>query len=122
MGARKRILLVEDHEQIYDFLSRRLERRGYEVIIAVDGAQGVSKARSEQPDVILMDMSMPVMDGWTAAGILKRDASVAHLPIIALTAHALDSDRERAEAAGCDHYHAKPVEFTHLLAQIEACS
>jgi CheY-like chemotaxis protein len=115
-----RILLVEDHEEIWDFLSRRLKRRGYDVVIATDGQQGVDKARSERPDVILLDMNLPVMDGWTAAGEIKRDAGTAAVPIIALTAHAMSGDREKAIAAGCDDYHAKPVDFSRLLGQIEA--
>ena len=115
-----RILLVEDHEEIWDFLSRRLKRRGYEVVIATDGQEGVDKARSEHPDIVLLDMNLPVMDGWTAAGIIKQDASTAAVPIIALTAHAMSGDREKAIAAGCDDYHAKPVDFSRLLGQIEA--
>ena len=115
-----RILLVEDHEEIWDFLSRRLKRRGYDVVIATDGQEGVSKARSEHPDVILLDMNLPVMDGWTAAGEIKRDPATAKVPIIALTAHAMSGDRDKAIAAGCDDYHAKPVDFSRLLGQIEA--
>jgi len=115
-----RILLVEDHEEIWDFLSRRLKRRGYEVVVATDGQQGVDKARSEHPDVILLDMNLPVMDGWTAAGHLKKDPGTARVPIIALTAHAMSGDHDKAIAAGCDDYHAKPVDFSRLLVQIEA--
>ena len=115
-----RILLVEDHEEIWDFLSRRLKRRGYDVVIATDGQEGVDKARSERPDIVLLDMNLPVMDGWTAAGIIKADPSTASVPIIALTAHAMSGDREKAMAAGCDDYHPKPVDFSRLLAQIEA--
>ena len=115
-----RILLVEDHEEIWDFLSRRLKRRGYDVVVATDGQEGVDKARSEQPDVILLDMNLPVMDGWTAAGHIKKDPSTAHMPIIALTAHAMSGDHDKAIAAGCDDYHAKPVDFSRLLVQIEA--
>ena len=115
-----RILLVEDHEEIWDFLSRRLKRRGYDVVIATDGQEGVDKARSEHPDIVLLDMNLPVMDGWTAAGIIKGDSSTAAVPIIALTAHAMSGDREKAIAAGCDDYHAKPVDFSRLLGQIEA--
>ncbi len=115
-----RILLVEDHEEIWDFLSRRLKRRGYDVVIATDGQEGVDKTRSERPDIVLLDMNLPVMDGWTAAGIIKGDASTASVPIIALTAHAMSGDREKAMAAGCDDYHAKPVDFSRLLGQIEA--
>ncbi len=115
-----RILLVEDHEEIWDFLSRRLIRRGYEVVVATDGQEGVDKARSEHPDVILLDMNLPVMDGWTAAGHLKKDPGTARVPIIALTAHAMSGDHDKAIAAGCDDYHAKPVDFSRLLVQIEA--
>ena len=115
-----RILLVEDHEEIWDFLSRRLKRRGYDVVVAMDGQEGVDKARSEQPDVILLDMNLPVMDGWTAAGHIKKDPSTARVPIIALTAHAMSGDHDKAIAAGCDDYHAKPVDFSRLLLQIEA--
>ncbi len=116
----KRILLVEDHEEIWDFLSRRLKRRGYEVVVAVDGQEGVDKARADPPDVVLLDMNLPVMDGWTAAGVLKAGAETAKVPIIALTAHAMSGDREKALAAGCDDYHPKPVDFSRLLEQIEA--
>lgn len=115
-----KILLVEDHEEIWDFLSRRLKRRGYDVVLATDGQQGVDKARSESPDVILLDMNLPVMDGWTAAGVIRGDDATSKVPIIALTAHAMSGDREKAIAAGCDDYHPKPVDFSRLLAQIEA--
>ncbi len=115
-----RILLVEDHEEIWDFLSRRLKRRGHDVILATDGQQGVDKALAERPDVILLDMNLPVMDGWTAAGVIRGNAATAKVPIIALTAHAMSGDREKAIAAGCDDYHAKPVDFSRLLTQIEA--
>ena len=115
-----RILLVEDHEEIWDFLSRRLQRRGFEVVLATDGRQGVDKALSEAPDVVLLDMNLPVMDGWTAAGAIKADPAGASIPIIALTAHAMSGDREKAIAAGCDDYHPKPIDFTKLLEQIEA--
>ena len=115
-----KILLVEDHEEIWDFLSRRLKRRGYDVVLATDGQQGVDKAQSDMPDIILLDMNLPVMDGWTAAGKLKADSATAKIPIIALTAHAMSGDREKAIAAGCNDYHPKPVDFSRLLAQIEA--
>ena len=115
-----RILLVEDHEEIWDFLSRRLKRRGYEVVVATDGQQGLDMARSEHPDVILLDMNLPVMDGWTAAGEIRKDPGMVKVPIIALTAHAMSGDRDKALAAGCDDYHAKPVDFPRLLDQIEA--
>ncbi len=115
-----RVLLVEDHEEIWDFLSRRLRRRGHEVSVATDGQQGVDKAKSELPEIVLMDMNLPVMDGWTAARTLKADAVTAAIPIIALTAHAMSGDREKAIAAGCDDYHPKPVDFGKLLEQIDA--
>ena len=115
-----RILLVEDHEKIWDFLSRRLKRRGYEVSVAQDGKQGLEMAREELPDLLLLDMNLPVMDGWTVAQTLKGDAATKHIPIIALTAHAMAGDRDKAIAAGCDDYHAKPVDFSQLLNQIEA--
>ena len=114
-----RILLVEDHEEIWDFLSRRLKRRGFEVGLAGDGRQGGDKAKSDRPDVVLLDMNLPVRDGWTAAGLIKGDPDTAHVPIIALTAHAMSGDREKAIAAGCDDYHPKPIDFARLLAQIE---
>jgi CheY-like chemotaxis protein len=115
-----KILLVEDHEEIWDFLSRRLKRRGFDVILAHDGQAGVDKARAEHPDVVLLDMNLPVMDGWTAAQALKGDAATAGIPIIALTAHAMSGDREKALQAGCDDYHPKPVDFSKLLSQIDA--
>lgn len=114
-----RILLVEDHEEIWDFLSRRLTRRGHEVILATDGQQGVDMAKAERPDIVLLDMNLPVMDGWTAAGVLKSMPETQHVPIIALTAHAMSGDREKAVAAGCDDYHPKPVDFSRLLEQID---
>ncbi len=116
----RRILLVEDHEEIWDFLSRRLRRRGFEVSLAHDGQEGVAKALAERPDVVLLDMNLPVMDGWTAARTIKADPGGAGLPIIALTAHAMAGDREKALAAGCDDYHPKPVDFSQLLTQIDA--
>ena len=115
-----KILLVEDHEEIWDFLSRRLKRRGFDVIMAHDGQGGLDMARAEQPDVVLLDMNLPVMDGWTAARALKSEAATARIPIIALTAHAMSGDREKAIQAGCDDYHPKPVDFSKLLSQIEA--
>jgi two-component system, cell cycle response regulator DivK len=114
------ILLVEDHQEIWDFLSRRLKRRGYEVIVAEDGRQGLEQTRAHQPDLILLDMNLPVMDGWTVAQTLKADESTRHIPIIALTAHAMAGDRDKAIKAGCDDYHPKPVDFSELLNQIEA--
>ena len=113
------ILLVEDHQEIWDFLSRRLKRRGYEVIVAEDGEQGLEKAGSTNPALILLDMNLPVMDGWTVAQKLKSQEATRHIPIIALTAHAMAGDRDKALAAGCDDYHAKPVEFSQLLTQIQ---
>ncbi|MCR0982165.1 response regulator [Roseomonas populi] len=115
-----KILLVEDHEELWDFLSRRLRRRGFDVVLAHDGQQGVDVARAEKPDVILMDMNLPVMDGWTAARTLRADEETARIPIIALTAHAMAGDRDKMLAAGCDDYHPKPVDFPQLLSQIDA--
>ncbi|PZP44591.1 MAG: two-component system response regulator [Azospirillum brasilense] len=116
-----RILLVEDHEEIWDFLSRRLRRRGHEVLLAMDGVTAVEMARRECPDIVLLDMNLPVMDGWTAAGLIKAGTPPGGaIPIIALTAHAMAGDRERTLAAGCDDYHPKPVDFARLLQQIEA--
>jgi CheY-like chemotaxis protein len=115
-----RILLVEDHQEIWDFLSRRLKRRGYDVVVAQDGQEGLDKARSEKPELMLLDMNLPVMDGWTVAQTLKADDATKAIRIIALTAHAMSGDREKALAAGCDDYHAKPIDFSQLLNQIEA--
>ncbi|MBA2363746.1 MAG: response regulator [Chloroflexia bacterium] len=115
-----KILLVEDNEMNRDMLSRRLQRKGYEVLIAVDGEQGVGIAKSESPDLILMDMSLPVLDGWEATRRLKGTPATGDIPIIALTAHAMADDREKALQAGCDDYDTKPVELARLLAKIEA--
>lgn len=115
-----KILLVEDNEMNLDMLSRRLNRRGYEIIVAMDGAQGVRMAQTEHPDLILMDMSLPVMDGWAATRQLKADDATRGIPIIALTAHAIAGDREKCLAAGCDEYESKPVKFPQLLAKVEA--
>ena len=115
-----KILLVEDNEMNRDMLSRRLERRGYEVVIAVDGQQGVDLARSARPDLILMDMSLPVIDGWEATRQLKARDDMKTTPIIALTAHAMSGDREKALEAGCDDYDTKPIELPRLLGKIEA--
>lgn len=115
-----KILLVEDHQEILDFLSRRLKRRGYEVVVAQDGQEGLDKARAETPDVLLLDMNLPVMDGWTVAETLKKEDATKGIPIIALTAHAMSGDRDKAIAAGCDDYHAKPIDFSQLINQIEA--
>ena len=114
-----KILLVEDNEMNRDMLSRRLIRRGYEVVIAVDGQQGVEFAHTHAPDVVLMDMSLPVIDGWEATRRLKANDATKKIPIIALTAHAMASDREQALAAGCDDYDTKPIELTRLLPKIE---
>lgn len=114
-----RILLVEDNEMNRDMLSRRLERKGYTVTCAVDGQAGVTKARSEHPDLILMDMSLPVLDGWQATRQLKADAATRAIPVIALTAHAMAEDEQRARESGCDDYDTKPVELERLLGKIE---
>ena len=114
-----KILLVEDNEMNRDMLSRRLERRGYEVVIAVDGQQGVDLAQSTSPDLILMDMSLPIIDGWEATRQLKGMETVKATPIIALTAHAMSGDREKALEAGCDDYETKPVDLPGLLAKVE---
>jgi len=110
-----KVLLVEDQEDNRNMLSRRLKKRGYEVTIAVDGAEGVEKARSEAPDLILMDMSLPVMDGWEATRILKAEDGTRSIPVVALTAHAMSTDREEAFEAGCDAYETKPIELPRLL-------
>jgi two-component system cell cycle response regulator DivK len=115
-----RILVVEDNEMNRDMLSRRLARKKYEVLVAVDGGEGVVMARSEAPDLILMDMSLPVVDGWEATRQLKASSETKAIPIIALTAHAMSGDREKAMEAGCDDYDTKPVELPRLLGKIEA--
>lgn len=115
-----RILLVEDNEMNRDMLSRRLERRGYEVLLAHDGVQGIEMAQRAQPDLILMDMSLPLLDGWSATRQLKADPLTAAIPVLALTAHALAGDEERSLAAGCDDYDTKPIDFPRLLSKIEA--
>ena len=114
-----KILLVEDNEMNRDMLSRRLMRRGYTVVMAEDGGQGIVLAEKETPDVILMDMSLPVVDGWDAARQLKASAATRGIPIIALTAHAMSGDREKAIDAGCDDYDTKPVDFARLVVKIE---
>ncbi len=114
------ILLVEDNEMNRDMLSRRLERKGYMVQIAVDGQEGVEMARTAAPDLILMDMSLPVLDGWEATRRLRAEAATSKIPIIAVTAHAMSSDREKALDAGCDDYDTKPIELTRLLGKMEA--
>ena len=115
-----KILLVEDNEMNRDMLSRRLVRRGFEVVIAIDGAQGVALSKSELPDLVLMDMSLPVMNGWEATRAIKADAATRHVPVIALTAHSMDGDREKAMEAGCDDYDTKPVELPRLLDKMAA--
>jgi two-component system, cell cycle response regulator DivK len=114
-----KILLVEDNELNRDMLSRRLVKSGFEIILAVDGAEGVAQAKSELPDLILMDMSLPVMDGWEATALIKGDPLTRNIHVIALTAHAMGEDRQRALAAGCDEYDTKPIDYPRLLAKIE---
>jgi len=114
-----KVLLVEDNEMNRDMLSRRLIRRGFEVVFAVDGKQGVDLARSEKPDIILMDMSLPVMDGWEATRCVKSDDATRSVPVIGLTAHAMSGDREKAIEAGCDDYDTKPVEIDRLIGKME---
>ncbi len=115
-----KILLVEDNELNRDMLSRRLERRGFTVVMAVDGGQGVQMALTEKPDLILMDMGLPVLDGWEATRQVRADPATAHVPIIALTAHAMSSDEQKAKEAGCDDFDTKPVELPRLLEKINA--
>ena len=115
-----KILMVEDNEMNRDMLTRRLVRKGHEVIVAVDGKEGVAKALSEKPDLILMDMNLPVMDGWDATRAIRRDPEGQNVKIIGLTAHAMRGDREKCLQAGCDDYHAKPVEFARLADTINA--
>jgi two-component system cell cycle response regulator DivK len=114
----RKILLVEDNEMNRDMLSRRLRRRNFEVELAVDGGEALTKA-TELPDLVLLDMSLPVMDGWTVAGRLKAQPATSRIPIIALTAHAMVGDREKALAAGCDDYETKPIDFPRLLSKID---
>jgi CheY-like chemotaxis protein len=115
-----KILLVEDNEMNRDMLSRRLARKGYEVVMAVDGQQGVALATSEVPDLILMDMDLPIIDGWEATRQVKAGGATGAIPVIALTAHAMVGDRDKALAAGCDDYDTKPVDFPRLLGKIES--
>jgi two-component system cell cycle response regulator DivK len=115
-----RILLVEDNEASRDGLARHLKRKGYEVLVAIDGREGVAAARSGAPDLILMDMSLPVLDGWEATRQLKAAPETRHVPVIALTAHAMSGDREKALGAGCDDYDTKPIDLQRLLAKIQA--
>jgi len=117
--AMARILMVEDNEMNRDALSRRLERRGYEVVLAVDGKQGLTLAQSAQPDLILMDLSLPEIDGWEATRCLKAASATAQIPLIVLSSHAMAGDREKALAAGCDDFDTKPVDFQRLLVKIE---
>jgi two-component system, cell cycle response regulator DivK len=116
----KKILLVEDNEMNRDMLSRRLVRNGYEVVVAVDGQQGADMALSERPDLILMDMSLPVIDGWEATRRIKANDATRRIPVIALTAHAMAGDREKAMEVGCEDYDTKPVEISRLLGKIAA--
>jgi CheY-like chemotaxis protein len=115
-----KILLVEDNEMNRDMLSRRLQRKGFSVVMAEDGRQGVTMALSETPDLILLDMSLPLLDGWEVARRIKGDPQTRSIPVIALTAHAMSGDREKALEAGCDEYDTKPVEFSRLITKIEA--
>jgi CheY-like chemotaxis protein len=115
-----KILLVEDNEMNRDMLSRRLQRQGYDVVVAADGQQGLIMAEAERPALILMDLSLPVLDGWEATWRLKADPATKHIPVIALTAHAMVNDQQKAFAAGCDDYDTKPVEFPRLLGKIES--
>lgn len=115
-----KVLLVEDNEMNRDMLSRRLERRGFEVVIAVDGAEGVALSKSQKPDIVLMDMSLPVMNGWDATRAIKADPDTSGVPVIALTAHSMPGDREKAMEAGCDDYDVKPVELPRLLSKMAA--
>ena len=115
-----KILIVEDNEMNRDMLSRRLLKKGFEIIIAVDGAEGVEKTINEKPDLVLMDMSLPVMDGWEATKNLKANNETATIPIIALTAHAMAQDKEKALAAGCDEYDTKPIDLNRLLSKISS--
>jgi two-component system cell cycle response regulator DivK len=114
-----KLLLVEDNEMNRDMLTRRLQRRGFEVVIALDGAQGVALAKSESPALILMDISLPVLDGWEATRQLKLDPETKSIPVIALTAHAMAGDREKCIAVGCDDFDTKPVEISRLVGKIE---
>lgn len=112
-----KLLLVEDHEELWDFLSRRLRKRGFEVVLAHDGKQALEQVAAQSPDLVLLDMDLPIMDGWTVARTLRERSDST--PIIALTAHAMSGDKEKAIAAGCDDYHAKPVDFSRLLNQVD---
>jgi CheY-like chemotaxis protein len=118
-GKMGKVLLIEDNEMDRDMLSRRLIRRGFQVVFAMDGQQGLDLARSERPDIILMDMSLPVIDGWEATRRVKADDSTRGVPVIGLTAHVMPGDREKAIEAGCDDYDTKPVEFDRLIGKME---
>jgi two-component system cell cycle response regulator DivK len=115
----KKLLLVEDNEMNRDMLSRRLARRGYEILVATDGAEGLAEATRHLPDLIIMDMSLPVLDGWESTQALRGQPATRSIPVLALTAHAMAGERERALAAGCNDYDTKPVDFTRLLGKIE---
>jgi two-component system, cell cycle response regulator DivK len=115
-----KVLIVEDNEMNRDMLSRRLERRGFTVVIAIDGAEGVAMSKTELPDIVLMDMSLPVMNGWEATRAIKADPTTRAMPVIALTAHSMPGDREKAMEAGCDDYDTKPVELPRLLEKMSA--
>jgi two-component system cell cycle response regulator DivK len=117
-----KILIIEDNEMNRDMLSRRLARRGYQIVVAADGEEGIAKAKAENPNLILMDMSLPVIDGWEATRRLKAEPRTRAIPVIGLTAHAMTSDREKALEAGCDDYDTKPIELPRLLGKIEALS
>ena len=112
-----KLLLVEDHEELWDFLSRRLRRRGFDVVLAHNGQQALEQVANENPDLVLLDMDLPIMDGWTVARTLRQQQNT--IPIIALTAHAMSGDRTKALEAGCDEYHPKPVDFSRLLTQVD---
>ena len=114
-----RVLLVEDHEEIWDFLSRRLRRKGHEVSLAFDGRKGLEMIRAERPDVVLMDVNLPILDGYSAVRELRLDPGFADVPVIALTAHAMAGDRDKAIEAGCTDYHPKPIDFSQLMKQID---
>ena len=115
-----KILIVEDNEMNRDMLSRRLERRGFTVVMAVDGAEGVAMSKTEHPDLILMDMSLPIMNGWEATRAVRADAATEAIPVIALTAHSMPGDREKAMEAGCDDYDTKPIDLARLKGKIDA--
>ncbi len=115
-----KILIVEDNEDNWQILSRRLRRRGYDVVVARNGKQGMDMAKAEKPDLILMDMNLPLVDGWEATRLLKKSNKTKDVPVVALTAHAMSGDRDKCLEAGCDDYHTKPVELSRLLEQIEA--